>query len=178
MNGQSAVCGHSSMHCYDPKWADWPVPNSFASVPMPDGGVQNLPNHHNYDTTSVAGVVIDNVTHLQWQRVVDTTGGNGMGLYTYAEATVYCANLVLGNDTGTWRVPTRIELLSIVDTSVALGATTIDATAFPNTPLGAFYWTSSLVAGNTSVAWDINFGNGFANQGDPVSISNQVRCVR
>jgi hypothetical protein len=164
------------MHCYDPKWADWPVPNSFASVPLPDGGVQNLPNHHSYDTTSTAGVVIDNVTHLEWQRVVDTTGGNGTGHYTYAQATVYCANLTLDNVTGPWRVPTRIELLSIVDTTVT--APTIDATAFPNTPV-EFYWTSSLVAGNTSVAWDINFTNGFANQGDPVANTfNLVRCVR
>ena len=85
----------------------------------------------------------------------------------------------LANSTGTltWRVPTRIELLSIVDTSVDTGGATINATAFPNTPIG-FYWTSSLLAGSSSVAWDINFTNGFANNGDPITQLSYVRCVR
>jgi hypothetical protein len=178
--GNPQVCGYESMHCYDPRWADWAMPNSRPFITLPDGGMQPLPNQRSYDTTSIQGVVIDNVTHLHWQRAVDVAGGDGMGHYDWQAANAYCATLVLDGGPGLWRVPTRIDLLSIVDTSVDTsgGAAPINAAAFPNTPAESF-WTSSLVPSNTSLAWEINFNNqGYANNGDPISSMDRVRCVR
>ena len=104
-------------------WAAWPMPNPVGA---------GLPNPASYDTTT-PGVVLDNVTGLMWERAV------GLGSHTWADANAYCGGLVLAgrND---WRLPTEIELLSLVDYTKSKPA--IDPTSFPNTPAGAF-WSST-----------------------------------
>jgi hypothetical protein len=52
--------------------------------------------------------VLDNTTGLMWERVPPVTNT------TLADATTRCASLAAGGY-GDWRVPTRIELLSILD---------------------------------------------------------------
>jgi hypothetical protein len=57
-----------------------------------------------------------------------------------------------------WRVPTLMELDSIVD----LGRTnpSIDISYFPNTE-SVRYWSSSPYAGYSDVAWFVYFGHGY-----------------
>ena len=136
-------------------WIDWRMPNPAAT---------GLPNPSSYDT-SIAGLVKDNVTGLVWQSVVDANS------YTLANAKSYCSNLALAG--GGWRVPSRIELVSLIDFTTRGPA--IDV-AFPNTPLSAF-WSSSPAAGISQVAWFVNFstgGTGATDSRDPF----RVRCVR
>jgi hypothetical protein len=80
---------------------------------------------------------------------------------------------------GGWRVPTKDELLSIVDLSVPAPGPTIDATAFPITPAACF-WTSSPFNpssdGRTNSYWGIDFGHGSAVLTDVTAKCN-VRCV-
>lgn len=140
------------------EWAHWPMPNP------PSTG---LPNPASYDT-STAGVVIDKVTGLTWQRAIDQTN-----TYTWADAEAYCANLTLAGH-GDWRLPSAIELYSLVDYTKFNPA--IDATAFPDTP-AVFFWSSSPLVGNSSSAWVVYFDNGHAgNVG--ISGTGRVRCVR
>ena len=57
-----------------------------------------------------------------------------------------------------WRLPTKDELLGILDTRIAAGYVNprIDTTWFPNTQPG-FYWSSTL--GNPAyIAWYVSFG--------------------
>jgi hypothetical protein len=102
---------------------------------MPNPPGLGLPNEHSYDTAS-PGIVVDRITCLIWERAVDPTS------YTLAQAGLYCDGLVLaGYDD--WRLPTFIELLSIVD--YTRPAPTIDPTAFPNTPAEGFWVSTSKV---------------------------------
>jgi hypothetical protein len=141
-------------------WADWPMPNPAE--------MDALPNPQTYDTTSVDGVVADSVTGLKWQRDVDTQ------THTWPEAEQYCAKLGLAG--GGWRVPSRIELVSLVD--FTRSSPVIDADAFPSTPAERF-WTSSLSAADPANGWTVNFGfNADIVQTSDVGNPYRVRCVR
>ncbi|MCP3669192.1 MAG: DUF1566 domain-containing protein, partial [Gammaproteobacteria bacterium] len=55
-----------------------------------------------------------------------------------------------------WLIPTREQLLSIVDYSIAQPGPTIDTSYFPNTS-GTKYWSSSPYAYGGNGAWDVDF---------------------
>ena len=100
-------------------WAGWPMPNDQADV---TAGAPNLESY----TDNGDGTVTDNVTGLMWQQTVPT------GTYTWAQAVAYCPTLTLA-DHSDWRLPSRIELVSIVDLGVTSGPM-INSTYFPSTP--------------------------------------------
>jgi hypothetical protein len=102
-----------------------------------------------------------------WQRVVPPA------TYTWADAKTYCTGLTLGGLTG-WRLPMRMELVSIVDYAVFYPA--INTTVFPNTP-SEYFWCASPDASSVAVAWVVNFNYGVASD-STVSTSRSVRCVR
>jgi hypothetical protein len=116
--------------------------------------------------TTANGTVYDTRTKLTWQQAVLTD------TYTWANAKAYCAGLSL-NGVG-WRLPTVKELQTIVDDSRTNPS--IDTTAFPSTPAD-WFWSSSPLAGSSSDAWYVNFGNGLTSY-LAVSHPNYVRCVR
>jgi hypothetical protein len=119
-----------------------------------------------YDTSS-PDVVVDEVTHLVWQRNLD---GQTRG---WTEAQAYCACLELaGHDD--WRLPTRLELVSIVDFTKDSPA--IDQAVFPATP-SKWFWTSSVLASDPTFAWYIYFETGFTNFIEK-DASYHARCVR
>jgi hypothetical protein len=103
-----------------------------------------------------------------WQQAVPT------GTYTWAQAVAYCPTLNLAGHSD-WRLPSRIELVSIVDFGVTSGAT-INATYFPSTP-ASWFWSSSPLVGSSSNAWLVYFDYGFTYL-NFVSNTNYVRCVR
>jgi hypothetical protein len=126
--------------------------------------------------------VTDTTTGLVWQRDGSGTragcSGNGTLTCTWAEAKAYCGTLALGGVSG-WRLPARMELLTIVDFtkySIFTNAPSIDPTAFPSTP-GEWFWTSSPYAGSSSNAWEVNFYEGSSNV-EGLGYYNRVRCVR
>jgi Protein of unknown function (DUF1566) len=149
----------SSATCEDPNWAEWPMPNSPTDV---SNGAPNTESYtDNGDTT-----ITDGVTGLMWQQKVPS------GTSTQGQAISYCAGLVLANHND-WRLPTQIELLSIVD--YAHNNPSIDPQAFPGTPVYA-YWSSSASA-TTGFGWGVTFGYG--NGGTNLTtFPADVRCVR
>ena len=112
------------------------------------------------------GTVLDTKTNLTWQQAMAPS------MQTWSLAQSYCAGLSLSG-TG-WRAPSIKELETIVDESLTNPA--IDPTAFPGTP-AAFFWTSSLFAGDPSKAWSVRFTSGSSYFGAGSSMS-YVRCVR
>ena len=151
---------------------------------MPDAvvGAKYAPS---YDVTTIPGVVIDSVTGLIWQKTLPDTypgctgrrsnlSGQLGDTCTQAEAKAYCAGLVLDRTAG-WRVPTKIELESIVDHTVLAPSSTI-AAVFPNTPPWAF-WTSSTDVSKSVHAWYVDFNDG-ASFVEDISHVLAVRCVR
>jgi len=113
-------------------------------------------------------VVKDNRTGLLWQRAVDADS------YTQADGVTYCSSLNLGGFASGWRLPTRAELLSIVDVTAVEPA--IDASAFPNTPSDIF-WTSSPDARSSLSAWVVYFTAGSTGTSPPTD-PHRVRCLR
>lgn len=141
-------------------WPTWPIPNTNAG----------LPNPASY--TALNGYVLDNVTGLSWQQPIDSDNANCAEGCTQADAIEYCANLELAGQCD-WRLPTRIELVSIVDYNVSQPS--INA-VFAGTPAD-YFWTSSPFQPNTESAWTVGFYDGYASV---LSTSNagHVRCVR
>lgn len=67
---------------------------------------------------------------------------------------------ICGESTNDWRLPTRLELMSIVDASKqGTGNAAVDATYFPNI-MPARYWTADNLAGNPNEARIVNMGSG------------------
>jgi hypothetical protein len=149
---------HAPAGCLDPNWAEWPMPNAT-------GQVNAASYHDNGD-----GTVTDNVTGLMWQQLPSSVG------VTWPAAQTLCPQLTLGGHSD-WRVPTLIELVSLVDFTVGNFLPTINQTFFSAVPAG-FYWTSTVVANQNNFAWEINFNNGVTNADSTAGGNNMVICVR
>jgi hypothetical protein len=124
------------------------------------------PNLESY-TDNGDGTVTDNVTGLMWQQAVPATQ------YIWADAVAYCPTLTLAGHSD-WRLPSVIELMSIVD--YGQSNPSINPTYFPSTPVGSF-WSSSPFDGEPANAWLVGFSDGSTNYID-VSCAYIVRCVR
>ncbi len=142
----------------------------------------------------------DNVTGLTWEIKMDsglrnqnstytwytpheTVNGGGVGVKNggsceesdcdtnaYVQA-VNDSGLCGAND---WRMPTKRELLSIIDNAHFKPA--VDARLFPNT-LSSYYWTSSPYPDQNNSAWQVYFQSGEASPNNK-SESNHIRLVR
>src|SRR5215471_9120552 len=164
----TAACGRSADSAHQPReagddgaaaaaWATWPMPNS----------TPGLPNQQDFDTRD-ANVALDRVTGLMWQRNLDDR------LMAFAEAKQSCARMALGGYAD-WRLPSRIELVSILDVTRTQPA--INVIAFPQTP-SDWFWTSSVAAEDpTGSAWYVYFYFGYPKT-DLVSNLFSARCVR
>lgn len=116
-----------------------------------------------------ADTVCDRITLLEWERFPKEE------LRTWSEAAAYCDSLLLGG-VSDWRLPTRIELLTIVD--YARKEPSIDPVAFPDTP-SANFWTATPMSNQfqSPNAYRVTFDFGHAwpfTKTDPA----HVRCVR
>lgn len=114
-----------------------------------------------------AVAVIDKTTGLEWQR-----GSSGTTL-NWASAWFYCRELVI-NLHSDWRLPTVLELQSIVDYAASDPA--VESDAFPVTE-SVGYWSSETFAPNIDSAWLVNFNTGSLQTGNK-STMREVRCVR
>ena len=157
----SACTGKARSH-----WAEWKMPNP----PVSSG----LPNAASYGATTVGAqtAVCDRVTGLMWQQRAD---GNYMATTNREDAVEYCLGLSWAGFSG-WRLPSRIELFSILDLTRPPGSATIDPSAFPATPADIF-WTYTFDAVLTPQTWTIDFEAGY-NELKTAGVAYRVRCVR
>jgi len=142
-------------------WAHWKMPNPDDASIGPESSTP-LPNPMTYTTGTDGGstVAYDVVTKLNWWR-------QALPAPDYDSAWRAC--LGLGSD---WRVPARIELVSLIDftlTPTIQTVTFLDAGGVPT-------WTSSAVPGDggSSVYWVVDFSTGLTVYGVGAS---QVLCV-
>lgn len=96
------------------------------------------------------GTVRDNRTGLVWQQQVDAKK------YSWSDAKSYCGQLRLGAFASNWRLPTKLELESLVDPRATGEGATIDAVAFSGTPPSGF-WTATSSVAYAGSAWYVNF---------------------
>ena len=106
---------------------------------------------------------------LMWQDEKQNFEG------TWDEAQEYCKLVSLAGYKD-WRLPTRVELLSIADKSRYKPAlnTAFKYIAESDSP---FYWSQTKYASGSSGAWIVLFSHGYDNW-DDVSYRSFVRCVR
>ena len=114
------------------------------------------------------GTITDNVTSLIWQKEDDDITRN------WDDAINCCNDLTLAGYSD-WRLPSKKELMSIVDYGTY--GPSIDTTYFPGTNT-SFYSSSTThaVYGSPDV-WIVNFGYGDVDHRDK-SAGYHVRCVR
>lgn len=105
-------------------WSSWALP-------------AQPPSGYTIGSGATVSTVTDTVTGLVWQRA------NAVDQATHSAAKAVCSALDLGGfAVGTWRLPTYIELLSLVDDTRLQPS--INTTAFPNTPYANQpFWTST-----------------------------------
>ena len=116
-------------------------------------------------------VVLDNVTGLMWPVEFSSKR------LTFAEGEKYIAELNANKHCGysDWRLPTRAELLTLVDDTRCDPA--IDTDAFPGTP-SEYFWTGTDYAGDKkNYAWVVYFhyGHSYLHHRDG---NYRVRAVR
>jgi hypothetical protein len=132
------------------------MPNPDAAT-APWDGAPLLPNQMSYDAPGDAGpYVYDQVTRLTWQQWASPLFPD------YLHALVYCDGLPPLGRTH-WRVPTRIELVSLIDFTQE---TLLNPIAFPEAgqPPGVF-WSSSVIPGDPGsdaalAHWVVSFLDG------------------
>lgn len=141
-------------------WARWKMPNYDGG-----GATDNLLDY-TFDQTTVS----DKITGLFWMRTIPQPV---QGTKTYEAARAACEGA------GEWRLPSRIELVTLLH----LGeAPTIDKTAFPSAA-GGEHWTSSEVRlpggalTNPKKYWVVDFSSGELRQREETAQA-AIRCVR
>jgi Zn-dependent metalloprotease len=140
------------------------------------------------------GTVTDNNTNLMWQKCSAgqnndaTCSGTALTYNWYQASGTYnasynpssqdvCGSLNLGGYSD-WRLPTKKELMSIVDHSIPYPGPTINAAYFPNTK-SSYHWSSTTDAVYPDDgAWYVNFYNGLVDSPNKSNNYFYVRCVR
>ena len=156
------------------QFADWTMPDRSAVA-------KAAPR---YDDKTTPGLVHDTVTGLSWQRDLPATYPGCTGSQpvvpergstcTWDEAKIYCSELSI--DGRRFRVPSKIELESIIDLGAPLPP--FDTKIFPG-PDSMTEWTSSPVAdslGKDAVfSWAVGWPGAALPQA--TSMTAAVRCV-
>ena len=169
--------GQTSCYDYIGNLITCPVPEN----PLAQDGSYNL--HPLSYTNNSVGIVTDNNTSLMWQQqddgiaynwyqatgTVDSTYNPSDGTYKNV-----CASLTLGSHLD-WRLPSRKELIGIVDYSIPDPGPPINP-IFTNTQQNG-YWSSTTYAAGTGSAWTMTFTNGYGGALGKAG-SAYVRCVR
>jgi hypothetical protein len=143
-------------------WAQWKMPAWDAGADATAVGIP--PSYSIVDDD----VVADDITGLTWRRAVLATP------MTFAAADAACR--ALDPASGPWRLPKRIELVSILD----YGRPGIKVDPIFGGVQNLPVWTSSEVRtdfGVTGTYWTINFGDGTLATTDP-GLSATVLCVK
>ena len=170
MDPSSAVAAHlpdtGQVKCYD-NTKEIPGPGPTAPFYGQDAQYQGaqLSYRGNGD-----GTVSDLNTGLMWQQ---GDAQNDWG-YGWSDALIYCDTLALAGHTD-WRLPSRRELLSLVDYAKFNPA--IDTQYFPGCLYDNKYWSSTVTANSPNNAWEVYFSYG-ATYADSKVYAQYVRCVR
>jgi MYXO-CTERM domain-containing protein len=116
---------------------------------------------------SYSDEMYDKTTGLSWQLADD---GN---TYTYAAAVQHCASFSSAEAATGWRLPSVIELMTLIDNGVDLPS----INPFFSGTQSTNYWTATPTASATMLAWTVKFDFG---EVIPLLMDSAlpVKCVR
>jgi hypothetical protein len=158
-SGPSVFCSGTT-GCKDREWT--------TGKPAPPAAA---PGQYTAGMVGTVATLTDAVTGLVWQKQPPP------GFFNAADAATYCANL---SPAGAWRLPTVIELFSLVDTSrlPPPSGSAIDP-AFVMPLAGANMWTSTgdPTQAPGSSYYSVAFNNGTTLRATKSATYN-LRCVR
>lgn len=126
-----------------------PVPNSNKSLPTNDAGPDGC-NSSRFKCVMGGEAVLDKQTGLIWSR----DGNLAKKGVPWQKAEKFCQNVEIGNEKG-WRLPTKDELIALLDTSQSYPALP-KGHPFKNvgSPKGQrHYWTSNEYESDSNSAW-------------------------
>lgn len=128
------------------------------------------------------GTVTDSSTGLMWQKCSVGQNNDSACRGTASEFNWFQANGTACKALRTggysdWRLPSKDELVTIVDKSVPQSGPTIRTSYFPGT-MKAGYWSSTADAGKPDVAWLVDFVKGYVIPAVNKKNHWYVRCVR
>ena len=159
------------------------VPLAEANCPKANGIEERTPDSS--FGTPVNGTVTHTPTGLMWKQCPQGRSGAGCltgtsGRYTWRDA----LQQAVGDTTGghaDWRLPSRTELLSIVETGCKDPTinTAFLPVAFPMIPPNNQYWSSTpgMIGDASGRAWSVQFNTGLPSLVDKTAL-NYVRLVR
>lgn len=123
------------------------------------------------------GVVTDSTTHLQWQDSYTNNNGK-VKSGSFIQAKKYCSTLNLAAKQD-WRLPTKQELLSIVDKSRVAQDQPAIQRVFKVVATEETYHTTTEYEGDSESHWTVDFYHG---NSDDVALNTadgyHIRCVR
>lgn len=143
------------------RWVAWPMPNPPDAEVDANLAAYGIPFEAGAGDGGTIVVVRDAITKLEWSRDVSPS-------LSFLGARAFCEGL--GNN---FRLPTRIELVSLWDYTAANGVAPVFSGA------GADYWTNSPSPEKTAV-WIVNFSGGGSVTTKSIAPNEQAlaRCVR
>jgi len=137
-----------------------PPPDKNKTLPANDGGSDGC-NSSRFKCVMGGEAVLDKQTGLTWTKNLNIADGPK----PWQEAVKFCQDLEIGNRKG-WRLPTKEELIIILDTSQSNPALP-DGHPFENyTEYGSSrsgYWTGTTDEGNSNSAYHIFLSAGMVN---------------
>jgi hypothetical protein len=139
-----------------------PVPDKTKTLPANDGGPEGCDSSR-FKCVMNGEAVLDNQTGLVWARDAQILGKK----VDWEESVKLSENIEIGGQKG-WRLPTRDELISILDTSQSEPAlpeghpflNINDLSTASGRPAGYSYWTSTVYKDDNDRAWMVTLGLG------------------
>lgn len=117
-----------------------------------------------YAVAADGSEVTDTGSRLVWRRCIEGLQWNGTACtgkpmkFKFGEAKRHAADAAKGGSQA-WRLPTRSELVSLIDKTPKKKRPLIDTAAFPQTP-NLQFWATRPGSDDDLNAWLVNFANG------------------
>ena len=130
-----------------------PVPDKSKTLPANDGGPDGC-NSSRFDCVLGGEAVLDKQTGLVWARNIEYE----QKAVSWDDAVKFCQELKIGGKTG-WRLPTRDEFISVLDTSKSVPAFPeghpfeVSGVENPGGAGARRYWTSTEYGSDKQSAW-------------------------